>query len=92
MLIIKQVLLLSTGCFNERLVLSLASNGCCLFMDDELNILPSSSHLRSIQPVPLGPDGKAENPDAASKIAELKELIQSLADTQACSQHSNNMC
>ena len=29
--------------FNERLVLSLASNPNCLLMDDELNVLPTSS-------------------------------------------------
>lgn len=34
------------GRFNERLVLSLASNPNCLLMDDELNVLPTSSLIR----------------------------------------------
>ena len=34
------------GRFNERLVLSLATNPACLLMDDELNVLPTSSHVR----------------------------------------------
>jgi N-acetyltransferase 10 len=35
-----------TGRFNERLVLSLASNPACLLLDDELNVLPTSSLAR----------------------------------------------
>lgn len=37
--------------FNERFLLSIASCKACVVMDDELNILPISSHIRSIQPV-----------------------------------------
>ncbi|KDD71299.1 DUF1726 hypothetical protein, partial [Helicosporidium sp. ATCC 50920] len=32
--------------FNERMVLSLAASPCVLLTDDELNILPTSSHAR----------------------------------------------
>lgn len=32
--------------FNERFILSLASNPNCILMDDELNILPTSSMVR----------------------------------------------
>lgn len=35
-----------TGRFNERLVLSLASCPHCLLMDDELNVLPTSTLIR----------------------------------------------
>lgn len=35
------------GRFNERLVLSLASCQNCILMDDELNILPTSTHVSS---------------------------------------------
>lgn len=35
-----------TGRFNERMVLSLASCPNCLLMDDELNVLPTSSLIR----------------------------------------------
>lgn len=37
--------------FNERFLLSIASCKACVVMDDELNILPISSHIRSIEPV-----------------------------------------
>jgi hypothetical protein len=36
----------AAGRFNERLVLSLASNPHCLIMDDELNVLPTSTLIR----------------------------------------------
>ncbi|KAG9130714.1 hypothetical protein Leryth_012675 [Lithospermum erythrorhizon] len=41
----------ATGRFNERFLLSLASCKSCIVMDDELNILPISSHMKSIAPV-----------------------------------------
>ncbi|MQM05509.1 hypothetical protein Taro_038318 [Colocasia esculenta] len=41
----------TTARFNERFLLSLASCKACVLMDDELNILPISSHIRSIKPV-----------------------------------------
>ena len=40
-----------TARFNERFILSLASCQACLVLDDELNVLPISSHSRSIKPV-----------------------------------------
>lgn len=42
----------TSGRFNERFLLSLASCKACVVMDDELNILPLSSHIRSITKVP----------------------------------------
>lgn len=43
----------TTGRFNERFILSLASCETCIVMDDELNILPISSHMRRITAVPV---------------------------------------
>ena len=43
----------ATGRFNERFLFSLASCKACIVMDDELNILPISSHIKSINPVPV---------------------------------------
>ena len=64
-------------------MLSLASNPNCLLMDDELNVLPMSSHVKSIAPVPLGEDGRPDVPGSgAEAAAELKDLRKSLADTQ----------
>lgn len=71
------------GRFNERLVLSLASNTACLLMDDELNILPTSSHVKHIEPIQLHPDGTPAVPNSeAQSAAELKDLASSLEDTQ----------
>ena len=42
----------TSGRFNERFLLSLASCKACVVVDDELNILPISSHIRSITKVP----------------------------------------
>lgn len=44
----------AAGRFNERFLLSLVSCKACVVMDDELNILPISSHMKSITPVPAG--------------------------------------
>ncbi|GFR40676.1 hypothetical protein Agub_g1265, partial [Astrephomene gubernaculifera] len=70
------------GRFNERMVLSLASCPHCLLLDDELNVLPTSSLVRHIAPLPTGPDGAPlEDPGRAAR-EELAELSGSLADTQ----------
>lgn len=37
--------------FNERFLLSLTACKACLLLDDELNILPVTSHMREIAPV-----------------------------------------
>jgi N-acetyltransferase 10 len=63
-------------------VLSLASNPHCLIMDDELNVLPTSSLIRHIAPLPTGPDGKLLNDPSAAGQAELADLKDSLTDTQ----------
>jgi N-acetyltransferase 10 len=68
--------MLGTGRFNERLVLSLASNAACILMDDELNILPTSTHVKSIVPVPEAAAGNS------ASAAELRDLVESLRDTQ----------
>lgn len=66
------------GRFNERFLLSLAACTHCCVMDDELNILPLSSHIRDLQPVP-----KLEGEEALSEAdRDLKELKESLRDTQ----------
>ena len=69
--------------FNERLVLSLAGCHNCILMDDELNILPTSTHVRHIQPVPTNPDGTPAVPSPnAAAAAELKDLTESLREVQ----------
>lgn len=64
------------------MLLSLASCSACLIMDDELNVLPTSSLVRYIEPVPLNEDGQpVDDPGRASR-GELKDLAASLSDTQ----------
>ncbi|KAL0797618.1 hypothetical protein Bca101_052792 [Brassica carinata] len=66
----------TSGRFNERFLLSLASCKACVVMDDELNILPLSSHIRSITKVP----GK-EDPEGLSEAEQdLKSLKDALSD------------
>ena len=74
---------LCTARFNERLVLSLATNPAALLMDDEMNVLPTSSHVRSIKALPRDEDGAVLLPGpSAASAAELADLVASLADTQ----------
>ncbi|KAK7063629.1 RNA cytidine acetyltransferase [Favolaschia claudopus] len=61
--------------FNERFILSLGSCDDCLFLDDELNVLPIS---RGKDITPLEDDDVPKTPPDQ---AQLEELRQSLADT-----------
>ena len=60
--------------FNERFILSLGACEDCLVLDDELNVLPISRG-KDISPV-----SDDELPKPQTK--ELKELVESLADTK----------
>uniref|UniRef100_A0A8C9EK63 RNA cytidine acetyltransferase n=1 Tax=Pavo cristatus TaxID=9049 RepID=A0A8C9EK63_PAVCR len=53
------------GRFNERFILSLASCKNCIVIDDQLNILPISSHVANITPVP---------PQNSSELKSVKDL------------------
>lgn len=64
--------------FNERFVLSLGSCDSCLFVDDELNVLPISGG-KNVKPLPP-PDSEAEGKTAARK--ELEGIKESLVDSQ----------
>ncbi|XP_077372263.1 RNA cytidine acetyltransferase isoform X2 [Festucalex cinctus] len=66
------------GRFNERFILSLASCKNCVVIDDQLNILPISSHMANIKPVPP----KTQEDGLSPKEQELKDLKESLQDTQ----------
>lgn len=63
------------------MVLSLAGNTSCLLVDDELNVLPTSSHVKSIEPLPVKADGTLDTDGTSSSGAELKGLADSLAET-----------
>ncbi|XP_035407939.1 RNA cytidine acetyltransferase isoform X2 [Cygnus atratus] len=66
------------GRFNERFILSLASCKNCIVIDDQLNILPISSHVANITPVPP----RSQEDSLRPQDLELKELKGSLQDTQ----------
>jgi len=63
--------------FNERFILSLVSCRSCLVVDDELNILPISTHARDLEKI-----SKAEKLQIGAKQQELKELKESLVEHQ----------
>ncbi|URD75422.1 hypothetical protein MUK42_07746 [Musa troglodytarum] len=62
--------------FNERFLLSIASCKACVIMDDELNILPISSHIRSIQSVSITEDSEG----LSERERELKNLKDQFHD------------
>lgn len=64
----------AAGRFNERFLLSLASCKTCVVMDDELNVLPISSHIRSITPVPVKEDSEGLS-EAERDLKNLKEQL-----------------
>ncbi|XP_075995531.1 RNA cytidine acetyltransferase [Genypterus blacodes] len=66
------------GRFNERFILSLASCKNCVVIDDQLNVLPMSSHMANIKPVPP----KTQEDGLSPREQELKELKETLQDTQ----------
>uniref|UniRef100_A0A2K6DK79 RNA cytidine acetyltransferase n=1 Tax=Macaca nemestrina TaxID=9545 RepID=A0A2K6DK79_MACNE len=66
------------GRFNERFLLSLASCKKCLVIDDQLNILPISSHVATIKALPPQTPDESLGPSDL----ELRELKESLQDTQ----------
>ncbi|XP_031717150.1 RNA cytidine acetyltransferase [Anarrhichthys ocellatus] len=66
------------GRFNERFILSLASCKNCVVIDDQLNVLPISSHMANIKPVPP----KTQEDGLSPGEQELKDLKESLKDTQ----------
>lgn len=67
-----------TARFNERFVLSLGGCDACLFVDDELNVLPISGG-KNVKPLPP-PDPEDEGKSQSKK--ELDEIKDSLADSQ----------
>ncbi|CAL8359457.1 unnamed protein product [Lota lota] len=66
------------GRFNERFILSLASCKMCVVIDDQLNVLPISTHMAAIKAVPP----KTQDDLLSPRDQELKDLKGSLQDTQ----------
>jgi len=74
------------GRFNERFLLSLAHCGSCLVLDDELNVLPISSHVRDIQrasrPVLEAKANDSVRTFDSEAAKQLFELQSTMRDTQ----------
>jgi N-acetyltransferase 10 len=70
--------------FNERFMLSLGVNKQCLVLDDELNILPLSSHVKKIKKVVIADQEMDEKGDAilSENDVELRALKTEMQDTQ----------
>ncbi|TKY48332.1 N-acetyltransferase protein [Spatholobus suberectus] len=68
---------MAAGRFNERFLLSIASCKACVVMDDEMNILPISSHITSITPVHIkeGSEGLSK---AEQSLKNLKEQLNEI--------------
>ncbi|XP_051885485.1 RNA cytidine acetyltransferase [Pristis pectinata] len=66
------------GRFNERFILSLASCKNCIVINDQLDILPLSSHILNINSV----SPKSTEESLTPGEIELRELKESLSDTQ----------
>lgn len=64
--------------FNERFILSLGSCDSCLVVDDELNVLPISGG-KNVKPLP---PAESTDPTKSGSQKELKEIKDSLADSQ----------
>ena len=67
-----------TGRFNERFILSLANNKRCMVMDDNLNILPLSSHIKHVQEVPP----KTSEDGLSPEEEELRSVREKFQDSQ----------
>ncbi|XP_014674261.1 PREDICTED: N-acetyltransferase 10-like [Priapulus caudatus] len=64
------------GRFNERFILSLASCRTCVVMDDQLNVLPMSSHVLNVEAVPARSKvGCTRTLDQAKALLKFVEAI-----------------
>lgn len=68
--------------FNERFLLSLAVSKNSLVLDDQLNILPLSSHIKKIEAINLDEKERKYDHILSDNEKELMKLKQSLKDTQ----------
>jgi len=65
--------------FNERFLLSLADCESCVVLDDKLNLIPVSTHILSLEPLPAK---SLEDPPSASEV-ELQQLKSTVAEMDA---------
>lgn len=58
--------------FNERFILSLANCKACAVLDEQLNVLPISSHIAKLEKEPL----PSLDSGSAKELSELKEAMR----------------
>ena len=58
-------------------------------MTHELDILPMSSHVAAIVPIPLDKAGRPAVPSAGAAAAELADLVEPLKETQVRSRRQH---
>ncbi|KAJ7422621.1 hypothetical protein WISP_37200 [Willisornis vidua] len=75
------------GRFNERFILSVASCNNCLVIDDQLNILPISSHAANITPVPP----QSQNDPDSSTNADNAYLLDGYSNIFVTSPSPDNL-
>ena len=68
--------------FNERFILSMSNCKTCIAIDDELNILPITEHIKNIKEVALPGGDDVENLYLTEDQKKLKDLKISLKDTK----------
>lgn len=66
--------------FNERFILSLSTCKNAIVMDDEMNILPISSHIKNLEPVDRNVDVTQENVFLSGREKELASLKAQMKD------------
>jgi len=76
--------------FNERLVLSLAGCTSCLLLDDELNVLPTSSAARDLAALPAGHQSATSANSEA--LAALREGLRDAAPAGPLTDKCRTLC
>ncbi|KAL6497538.1 hypothetical protein OROHE_027167 [Orobanche hederae] len=64
----------STGDFIERFLLSIASCKACIVIDDQMDVLPISSHIQATTPVPVTEDSEGLS-ETERQLKDFKEQL-----------------
>ena len=68
--------------FNERFILSLTSCKNCLVVDDELNLLPITSHMKNMKELDKNIDENEKNIFLTKREKELNDLKNALSNKE----------
>ncbi|KAF1625021.1 UNVERIFIED_CONTAM: RNA cytidine acetyltransferase, partial [Eudyptes robustus] len=76
--------------FNERFLLSLSDCADCAVIDDQLNILPISSHILNLEPVP--PTLKMEKSETELELEDLKTKMSDVKPLGTILKECKTLC